>query len=314
MSNKEAINYCELMKPFLKGFYENGNYEAVNNCITQILRVCENLNKIPKNHLKQLETPVLTHSLGNSKIGEDTLCISFGTGLLCPMGITGNCKNCKICYAINQNKQFFKNTVPKNLKNQRTLNKIVLGETTTHKVLFYTVYDIMASYSLPKVKNIEYIRVDVEGDIIDNKSLEVVNELIGGLKTVFNVDVAYSYTHNKKLDLSKAPQIVFNTSDFENTHTHKQCKTIFKLTGELLDKIKNEEVILCNGDCNNCAYCKNIKDTRPVYFLAHGGEFEGIHGVFNDLMESYLSYTKEQDYLIFKMELFYNSTPSMGVI
>lgn len=304
MSNKEALEYLEQKKADFKAAYENKEHTVIISETGEVLEVLEAMGKIPKKYSDWKNFNYLTHSLGNSKIGPDTLCISINTGLLCVMGVTSNCSNCKICYAVNQNRTYLKNTVFKNTKNQNTISKVVTGEIDLHTVLFETVYSIFCSYSENQIKNLKFLRISVEGDILDQSVLEVMDKIAGVLISVFSLVSAYSYTHNKGLDLSTVKNIVFNTSDFKNTDSHKTCETVFKLTADILEAVKNETVILCNGDCNNCSYCKNKKDTRTVLFLAHGGQFKGI-SEYNYLV-SYLEAVKEVDYNIFLVETYLN--------
>lgn len=276
MSNKQILREFEELLPYYEVAYKNNNLNEVNKLNIEFLRVCEKEDKIPKNKANNLKKGVLTHIIGNSKIGEDTLCISVTSGLSCPMSLLGDCNNCNICYAKNHNKQYFKNTVPKNLINQTLINKVVLGELTLHSLLFELIYDINCSYTQRELNNLNYLRLSVEGDILNNEILRVCEEIAKTLIIVFNLKGAYSYTHNKRLNLSIAPNIVFNCSDFKNNYYNKSVFVKGAITPQIKKEILNKECLLCLGDCYNCVYCKNKDITLPIIFIKHGGEFEGV--------------------------------------
>ena len=106
----------------------------------------------------------------------------------------------------------------------------------------------------------------------------------------------FKFTDNKALDLSLAPAINFNTSDFSvNDSSVTECKTIFKFD---LCSYDEDNTILCNGDCNLCPYCKSRHFNQTILFKAHGGSFDGLDSV-NEYFLAYLDYKKQFDYGIY---------------
>lgn len=298
MSNKEALQLIKGVEKEYKVFYEKGDLKAINLKNKEVLEELDKLDKIPKNKANNLNKFELTHSLGNSKIGEDTICISVSCGLLCPMSLLGECSNCLICYAKNQNKMYFKNTVAKNLINQNIINSVVLGEVSLHNVLFELVNSIYCNYSKKQVANLKFLRFNVEGDILNNDILGVLDKIAKCLIVVFNLESAYTYTHNKNLNFKSVNNLVFNTSDFKVKGV-KSCKTIdFVEVFNYFEEIIKGEVILCNGNCLNCPYCKDKEDKRDILFIKHGGEFKGVEEL-GDYIIRYLEAKKEVDYMKF---------------
>ena len=299
IGNKQILSIADAQSKILSNLYFIGDITAINEVLNDFLGICADMDKIPKKY-NCGNVEYLTFSLGNSKIGNDTLCISLTSGLFCPMRLTGNCNNCNICYAVNQNKMYFRNTVPKNTINQILINKVLNGKLTLHKLLMNTVQEVYCQLTSTELKNLKFLRFNVEGDILNQDILMIAEKVAQVLIDVFELKSAYSYTHNKELDLSKADHIKFNCSDFKNKSSiTNSCYTIFEVTKELRKQIINAEVILCNGDCNSCPYCKDYKETRPILFLAHGGQYKGIEAIKETDKElwDYITINKEIDYL-----------------
>ena len=189
--------------------YQTNNLNDLLSLLEKIISISLKLGfKIKKDWLS---FDLLPHSIGNNKIGSDTLCISVNSGLLCYMGLTDNCSNCHICYAKNSNKmytaEFLKNTI-----SQIVILKIMLGKISVHTVLRNTIYSINCIYSGPQINRLKFLRLNVNGDILSNDMLVVINNVSKVLVSVFNLYGAYSYTHNTELDFALCPDIVFGIS------------------------------------------------------------------------------------------------------
>lgn len=293
MSNKNNLKIIDKCIIEWYNTYKNNDLQKINMINYKIL----NLIEVPKKHNNKQYNNILTHMIGNNKIGNDTICINVCCGLNCPMNILHKCSNCDICYACSQNRQYFKNTVPKNLINQIIINKVILNEISMHEMLNNIIHDIICQYSINQINNLKYLRFNVEGDILNNDILKVCDTISHTLKNVFNLKECYTYTHNKNLNFELFKNIVVNCSDFKK-QGYKSVYTIDALNKDLIKKIINKSVILCSGDCNNCSYCKNKKDLRPILFLKHGGAFEGITYVKNNMQKLYdfICECKRNDY------------------
>ena len=272
----------------LSELYRSEDIESIEAMLLELLDIAQALGFEHTREWAKFDR--IPHSIGNSKIGRDTLCISFNSGMLCYMGLTGQCSNCGICYANNSNKMYTKEFL-KNTISQVVILKIMQGELSVHEVLRNTIYSINAMYSKPQLNRLAWLRLSVNGDILNNAMLDIIEALAIPIKNVFDLFGVYTYTHNQSLNIGESP-IVFNCSDFKG-HGHKTCYTKFKFD---IDWLTSERVVLCNGNCNQCPYCKNGNEPRDVIFLAHGGAFEGIEAVPSEFI-AYLDYNKANDYL-----------------
>lgn len=275
-------------------YIEESNFD-ICLILEEVIDICHLLGIEEKKEWENLDT--MPHSIGNSKIGDDTLVISFNSSLLCYMALLGKCSNCNICYGKNSNKMY-SNEFLKGCIGQMALLLHSNSKKELFKLIYNTIWSIYCSYSEKELAKIKYLRINVIGDILNNDQLKDINTIAKAIKTVFNLNCCYSYTHNDNLDLSIAKDIVFNCSDFSNDK-NKECQTIFEFD---IDNYNEEEEVLCNGHCFNCPYCKSEFECRKVLFLAHGGQFEGIEGIPSEFV-AYLEYNKECDYLLFMRQL-----------
>lgn len=220
---------------------------------------------------KWLNTDVLPYSIGNNKIGNDTLVFNCSTALLCPSALKGHCDVCKACYAVN-------NEVVYGMPFVRNLLSLKRLLTVDIEILAINTIKMISTDSTKKdgkkAKEALFIRLNSNGDILDGKMLSDVNKFAKMLieDSSNSLKVCYTYTHNKELDVSVATDITFNIS-YKTDKPAKKTIVAFSWDKKYLD---NDKYVICNGKCFNCPYCKNKDDKRTVVFMAHGGGFKGL--------------------------------------
>ena len=229
---------------------------------------------------KWLNNDVLPYSIGNNKIGNDTLVFNCSSALLCPSALKGHCEVCKSCYAVN-------NEVIYGIPFVRNLLSLKRLLTVDIEVLISNTIKAIATDNLKKdgkkAKEALFIRFNSNGDILDSKMLLDINKFAKSLinDCSNNLKVAYTYTHNKDLDISIADSITFNLS-YKTDKPTKKTIVAFKFDKTYLDSSK---YVICNGKCFNCPYCKNKDDKRTVVFMAHGGGFKGLDMLPDGLLD-----------------------------
>ena len=265
--------------------YLNEDSDKIIQILDEIISVYRYLDINPD--ADWLNPDVLPFSLGNDKIGEDTLCISINTGTLCCMGLTGRCENHKICYAVASNKMYTAEFLKNNISQRHfmTVHPDVLG--------LKTLELIKSKLTKSQLANLKFIRFSINGDILNNEWLIRLNRIASILKRGLGIKIAYTYTHNKELDLDLASDILINCS-FKND-SQKCCLTAMQFDKSMME---DESIIVCNGDCNRCSYCKNPDEDRTVIFLAHGGKYKGVKQIPDVIMQELIR-QKENDYLKF---------------
>lgn len=287
-SKKEenGLTKVKLQTKVIKRFYVepfrqaviNNNKQALLSLVNEMLENAMLFGfKIAK---KWLNKEVLPYSIGNDKIGNDTLIFNCSTALLCPSALKGHCDVCKACYAVN-------NEITYGLPFVRNLLSLKRLLTVSIDNLISNTIKLIATDSTKKngkkAKEALFIRFNGNGDILDTKMLSDINKFAKSLINDCNnnLKIAYSYTHNKDIDINIADSITFNLS-YKTDLKVKKTVVAFKFDKTYLD---NSKYVICNGKCFNCPYCKNKNDTRTVIFMAHGGGFKGLDMLPNGLID-----------------------------
>ena len=255
---------------------------------------------------KWLDTDVLPYSIGNNKIGNDTLVFNCSTALLCPSALKGHCDVCKACYAVN-NEVVYGMPFVRNLLSLKRLLTINIDNLINNTMKLISTDSQKKDGK--KAKEALFIRFNSNGDILDNKMLLDVNKFAKMLieDSSNNLKVCYTYTHNKDLDVSIANNITFNFS-YKTDLDVKKTIVAFKFDKTYLD---NSKYVICNGKCFNCPYCKNKDDKRAVVFMAHGGGFKGLDMLPDGLIDV-LNQQKAFDWAKFNASLVNPSNKQLG--
>lgn len=300
---KNGLTKVKLQTETIKRFYVKPFKQAViNNDRKALLSLIDEMLdnailfgfKIAK---KWLNNNVLPYSIGNNKIGNDTLVFNCSTALLCPSALKGHCNICKACYAVN-NEVTYGLPLVRNLLSLKRLITVDIEVLTMNTIKMISTDNTKKDGK--KAKEALFIRLNSNGDILDNKMLSDINKFA---KTLIsdnsnNLKVAYTYTHNKDLDISMATDITFNIS-YKTDKPSKKTIVAFRWDKKYLDDSK---YVICNGKCFNCPYCKNKYDKRTVVFMAHGGGFKGLDMLPDGLLDV-LNAQKALDWAIFNNKL-----------
>lgn len=300
---KNGLTKVKLQTELVKRFYIepfkqavlNDNKEALLSLINEMLNNAKLLGfKVAK---KWLNTDVLPYSIGNSKIGNDTLVFNCSSALLCPSALKGHCEVCKSCYAVN-NEVVYGMPFVRNLLSLKRLLTVNIDILITNTIKVIATDNVKKDGK--KAKEALFIRFNSNGDVLDSKMLSNINKFA---KSLINdcsncLKVAYSYTHNKDIDVSMATNITFNIS-YKTDKPTKKTVVAFKFDKKYLD---NSKYVICNGKCFNCPYCKNKDDKRTVVFMAHGGGFKGLDMLPNGLIDV-LNAQKSFDWAKFNAQL-----------
>lgn len=304
-SKKEenGLSKVKLQTEIVKRFYVKPFRQAIINDDKKALLslVDEMLNnavlfgfKIAK---KWLNNDVLPYSIGNNKIGNDTLVFNCSTALLCPSALKGHCDVCKACYAVN-NEVTYGLPFVRNLLSLKRLLTVSIDDLIANTIKLIATDNVKKDGK--KAKEALFIRFNSNGDILDNKMLSDVNKFAEMLikDSSNSLKVCYTYTHNKDLNVSIADSITFNLS-YKTNLKAKKTVVAFKFDKKYLDSSK---YVICNGKCFNCPYCKNKNDKRTVVFMAHGGGFKGLDMLPDGLIDV-LNQQKALDWAKFNAKL-----------
>lgn len=196
----------------------------------------------------------MDYSVGNTKIGKDTLIVNMGSATECPSKKLGLCKIAK-CYAEKAEIQY-PNVLPFRMRQENYwLDTDAFGIVEDLTYVF--------SFNNRRTIPVKFVRVNEAGDLHSHKCL---TKLIHIAKMMPSI-VFYTYTHRSDLvdngTHKRLPSnLVLNCSNFtrKGLNTFKaivsvkvhSMKAIFKVRKEIL-KFSD---FACFGDCSKCGYCK----------------------------------------------------------
>lgn len=302
--NFNGLTKVKLLNKIVELFYRNSFKIAIsNNDKVKLLNLTNEILSIAydlgfKTGKKWLNNAILPYSIGNNKIGSDTLVFNCSPALLCPADLKGYCENCNSCYAKN-NELLYGTPFIRNLL---AFKKLLTIDIDT--IIMETLEAIKTDNTIKdgaKAKNAIFIRINSNGDILDNVMLKAIDKFCLKLieSNTNNLKIAYSYTHNKDLNLKLSSHIVFNLSFKDESITTKRCVTAYSFNKKYLD---NSKYIICNGKCKNCPYCKDVDEKRTIVFMAHGGHLKGLNMLPDGLIDVLNSH-KAYDWAKFNSKL-----------
>lgn len=198
------------------------------------------------------------YSIGNLKIGKDTLIFNMGSAHNCPSAKLGMCKIPK-CYA-KKAEYLYPQVLP--YRNAQESFWLENDE--------FTIAEHLHG-ALMRHKRVKYIRVNEAGDF---HSKECLTKLIAIAKMLPQFKF-YTYTHRKDLvdsrTWAKLPKnLVLNTSNFTRKNLNSFTGVASVKVHRLADFIKVKSAIIsagfdyaCHGDCSACSLCK-VKHGKKI--------------------------------------------------
>ena len=225
-------------------------YKAVQNLKARTIRE-ETGKKLEKGLLSFKDLDSLKYSLGNSKIGTDTIIFSFSTAHSCVSAFMGLCNMGRketggngFCYALKSEKQY--------------INSKLFKTISGFQWHYFSAEFIASEFIriLKKHKKVKYIRLNEAGDFANYEEiykLKIIALLIQEYDPSIKI---YTYTHRK--DLKNYFFVLPNnvTINGSNFMVHNEYKVIT----EKKDKRKLARITMtCDpiGEgCKTCNLCK----------------------------------------------------------
>jgi hypothetical protein len=203
----------------------------------------------------------MEYSIGNSKIGKDTIIVNLGSAKNCHSGISGQCDlwQSKACYAFQAELQY-PNVLPYR-ERQATFWK--------ESSLIEKLESFEKAFK--KHKKIKFVRYNESGDIYSYNDIATMVTIANNFQSI----TFYTYTHNKlalqaylsEFSLESIPKnLVINTSDFtmqgfnsfkiDRTFKLNKKRTITYTDYKAYKKNLDSKALVCIGDCSKCSLCK----------------------------------------------------------
>ena len=204
-------------------------------------------------------------SIGNRKIGNDTLIFNMGSATDCPSLKLGYCKLGKKCYAFKAERLY------PNAKPYRDRQAKYWLNTSAHDIAL-DIFGLLQKYKMA-ASRIKYIRLNESGDFYSQECIEKLSKVVNILSgSKFKHITFYTYTARKDLDFKDAEFLVKGSSNDAGNNG----KCIARPKPEL-DKqgtfthgmfyYKEEHFALCEGDCRTCMTCKRKNDINIVFAI-----------------------------------------------
>jgi hypothetical protein len=191
----------------------------------------------------------MEYSIGNRKIGKDTLIFNMGSATHCASKKAGLCDI--DCYAMKA-ERMYKATLPYRSRQEKYW---------LENDAFTIAEEIQKAFNRKLKVALKYVRVNESGDF---HSAECVQKLIEIAEMLPNVKF-YTYTHRSDLitdNMYVPANLVINTSNFsrEGFNQFKAIPEIKVHKMADISKVKKEILnfsdLACVGDCSICGYCK----------------------------------------------------------
>ena len=214
----------------------------------------------------------LEYSVGNLKIGADTIIINLGSATNCPSGVSGQCDLFRTnkCYAMKAEKMY-----PATLPYRERQMDYWYSHTADE-----IAAEIKTATSRKTKVPIKFVRWNESGDIRSADDLVKMCDIAKALTSL----TFYSYTHNKVavddflasggalpknfvLNLSNFSRPGFNSFNVDDTYKVASLKKDWKAYREHARETVGHGRT-CIGDCSKCALCK-VKHGKDILVPLH---------------------------------------------
>lgn len=217
------------------------------------------------------ESGIFEASIGNLKIGKDTLIFNMGSATNCASGTAGVCDlfNTRKCYALKSERRFPASLVYRNRQETYWL------EASSFEI----VEAISAAFSANRKTKLKYVRLNEAGDLHSVECLEKLRQIASMLPAI----KFYTYTHrsdliNDNTHESLPKNLVINTSNFKVNglnqfaidfdHKVRSLKRDWKSARDAIRAVKGSGTLSCIGDCSKCSLCK-VGHGKTIWLPLH---------------------------------------------
>jgi hypothetical protein len=218
-------------------------------------------------------------SLGNLKIGEDTLILNMGPAYNCPSDRLGKCACSAVCYAKQAEVQYSA------VKKYRRAQQQYWLTTSAHNIA-QDIIGVLHKYKfndtwgrrVPIASKIKYLRVNESGDFWSQKCVNKLDHIARELKAygihthtyTARDDLQYQNCHFsvKGSDHGRGNNgrcIVRHPDMIKSNRSIDDSAYVESVDGELIN------FTVCPGDCSKCTFCKEFNQLNIVFPLHKPG-------------------------------------------
>lgn len=198
-------------------------------------------------------------SVGNLKIGNDTLILNMGSATDCPALKLGFCKLGKKCYAYKAEHMY------PAVKPYRDRQANYWLTTSSFEII--KDFDTIASKHKKVWARIKYLRVNESGDFYSNECINKLSVISSYLQDHYNI-TTYTYTARKDLNFESAHFLVKGSSNEVGNNGKSIARDEPEFDEHGLYHEHGKSYRECKGDCRICTYCKEKNDI-DICFAIH---------------------------------------------
>lgn len=221
-----------------------------------------------KQNTQYLKFGKLELSLGNSKLGDDTIILNMGSATYCPSRALGFCKLGDACYAYKAENMY------SGVGAYRDRQETYWKKTDARKIADDIINALKSRRGrvdgklIPMLDKIKYLRFNESGDFWSQASVKKLST-IAAILMMFDI-VTYGYTAREDLDFDGVYFKVRGSSNDVGNSGKAIAREADKLADlEHLDVYReaDTEYTVCKSDCATCHVCKET--TENVVFPIH---------------------------------------------
>lgn len=217
----------------------------------------------------QTASGLFESSIGNLKIGLDTLIFNMGSATHCASGLAGLCElfSTDDCYAT-KSENLYPNVLPFRERQQ---------EYWLNADMFHMAEAILKAFSGRRDVPLKYVRINEAGDMHSDECLSKLKAL-----AVMLPDVQfYTYTHRKDIVVTAEnmpSNLVINTSNYSvkglnqfKVDTSIKCRSLKTEAMDMRKQLRakhGDDALTCIGDCSKCNLCK-IQHGKTIWVPLH---------------------------------------------
>ena len=215
-------------------------------------------------------------SLGNIKIGEDTLILNMGPAYGCPSDTLGKCACSAVCYAKKAERQY------PGVGAYRRRQKFYWLQMSADDILNDIKHILTNKRSRgadgklsPLYNKIKYLRLNESGDFWSQKCVNKLDHIARGLRREYGI-ITYTYTARDDLHFRHVHFAVKGSGHFHGNNgacivrDQAVIDADLSFTGKVyIEKINGHRryFAICPGDCSKCTFCKEFNGLNIVFPL-----------------------------------------------
>lgn len=188
----------------------------------------------------------IKYSIGNRKIGKDTMIINISSAKDCEAGKNGLCDlytNGK-CYAMKA-ERLYPQVLP-----YREEQKIIWESLSAKEIS-----DQIIEANNKKRSKLKFLRINESGDFKHQGDVWKASEIAQRLSSK-GIKV-YTYTHRKDLDFSDlSDNLTINSSHKDKLINNRFLAYKENVINRIMRMKKNRKIVKCVMDCSKCNICK----------------------------------------------------------